>query len=359
MMSSTLMWKPDWAQAKERLTRWWERNGLAVYLSVPRKTARDGIAKPLPQADHRLRLTDPGCRVPAEEYKLAKIDFCMEAFPYFQSQIGPGSLGSFLGAQPGFAETTVWYNPCIGDPDHFGPIRFDPQGRWFKIHMDLIEAALASSKGRYLVAVPDLIEGLDTLAAMRGTEQLLADLVDRPAWVHQRLEEINQAYFEAFERIYQAVKDPQGGNVYTAFHIWGPGRTLKVQCDFCCMISPPMFREFVQPYLRAQCDRMDYSLYHLDGPGAVRHLDALLEIESLDAIQWMPGAGVPMGGDPCWYDLCKRILAGGKSLQIFHGKVDEIRPLLDAIGPKGVFLRTSVGNRARAERLTDELEQYR
>ncbi len=31
---------------------------------------------------------------------------------------------------------------------------------------------------------------------------------------------------------------------------------------------------------------MKYSPFHLDGPGALKHLDALLELDELDAVQW-------------------------------------------------------------------------
>lgn len=58
--------------------------------------------------------------------------------------------------------------------------------------------------------------------------------------------------------------------------------------------------------------KIDYTLYHLDGVGAMHHLPALLEIEELNAIQWTPGVGEPQGGSPKWYDLYKKILAGGK-----------------------------------------------
>ena len=53
-------------------------------------------------------------------------------------------------------------------------------------------------------------------------------------------------------------------------------RVAKVQCDFCCMISAAMFREFVVPGLTEQCDRLDHVMYHLDGTQALHQLDALL-----------------------------------------------------------------------------------
>ena len=127
-----------------------------------------------------------------------------------------------------------------------------------------------------------------------------------------------------------------GEMAFCYFSIWGPGRVAKLQSDISIMMSPKSFRRFVQPYIREQCQRLDYSLYHLDGVGAMRHLDALLEIEELNAIQWTPGVGQPQGGDPCWFDLYKRIRAGGKAVMPCWVEVNELQPLLDAVGPAGV-----------------------
>jgi hypothetical protein len=104
------------------------------------------------------------------------------------------------------------------------------------------------------------------------------------------------------------------------------------------MISPKNFRRFVQPFLREQCQKLDYSMYHLDGVDATRHLNALLEIEELNAIQWTPGIGQPQGGNPCWFELYRRIRAAGKSLMPSGVTVGELKLLLDEIGPEGVHL---------------------
>lgn len=353
-----LKWKSNWPTAQANIAKWWNRQGLVVSMPV-RRPARENITPPPPPSDSVAKWTDLDYRIKAEEYALACTEFELDTVPYLITNMGPGGLGSFLGATPHFEPKTVWYEACIDNPDTFGPIRFDPANKWFQLQMAFIDAAVARSAGKYIVSLPDLIEGLDTLAAMRGTEAVLADLIDRPAWVHDRLGEINEAYFLAFEPMYQKVKDDEGGNAFANFRIWGPGRTSKLQCDISCMISQPMFREFVQPYLSAQCDLLDYTLYHLDGPGAVQHLDALLEIESLDAIQWMPGAGVPTGGDKGWYDLYRRILAGGKSVQATGVKPDEIIPLIDAVGPKGLFIWTGPTDPIKADELAGKIEQYR
>ena len=355
-----LKWKPDWQEAKANLVKWWAHQGLALSLTAPREKPLEKVPKPEKPADLLASWLDPQYRCSKAEHEMANTFYGGEAFPYFDVILGPGSLGTFLGAKPGFTDRTVWYDPCIADPDACGPIRFDPKGnRWWDAHLALVDEGLRRSRGRYLVGMPDLIENIDTLAALRGTEPLLMDLIERPAWIHPRLAEINQAFFAAFDAIFERIRDADGGNAFAAFQIWGPGRTAKVQCDFSCMISPAMFREFVVPYLAAQCQWLDYSMYHLDGTTALQHLDALLAIEPLDAVEWTPQHGIPGGGSPQWYDLYRRILKGGKSVQAVGVAASEVVPLLDAVGPKGMYVGAHCQNPQELETLCKQVEKYR
>jgi hypothetical protein len=100
-------------------------------------------------------------------------------------------------------------------------------------------------------------------------------------------------------------------------------------------------------------------MYHLDGTQAICHVDALLEIEALDAIEWTPQVSVPQGGDPQWFDLCRRILAAGKSLQLVEIRPTEVIPILDAVGPHGVFVMVNADSAMEADALTKAVEAYR
>ena len=51
-----------------------------------------------------------------------------------------------------------------------------------------------------------------------------------------------------------------------------------------------------------------------------------------------PPAPVSRGADPHWHDYYKHILAAGKSLQVVWMSPQDIEPLLDAIGPRGVYM---------------------
>ena len=65
------------------------------------------------------------------------------------------------------------------------------------------------------------------------------------------------------------------------------------QSDFSYMIGPKMFRRFALPELKATCQRLGRSFYHLDGVGQIPHQPYLLGIEELDGMQWIPGDGKP------------------------------------------------------------------
>ena len=132
----------------------------------------------------------------------------------------------------------------------------------------------------------------------------------------------------------------------------------KLQSDISTMISVDDYRRFVQPFIREQCQKIDYTLYHLDGVGATHHLPALLEIEELNAIQWTPGVGEPQGGSPKWYDLYRRILDAGKSIMACWVTLDELRPLLDNIGGNGVHLEMDFHNEDEVEQALRIVEEY-
>lgn len=353
----TLSWKEDWDRAREHLTAWWERRGLALCVLAPRERPLEETPEPPRRSAAAEMWTNPAYRARKAEYELSRTFFGGEAFPYFDTQIGPGNLATFLGSEPVFDENTVWYSPCITDPEKHPPLRFDPDNVWFRRQMALIEEGLRISRGRFLVGVPDLIENVDVLASLRGAQALMMDMKVRPNFVKERVAEINQAYFAAFDAIYAKVRDPWGGNAFAGFRIWGPGKTAKVQCDASAMFSPKMFAEFVVPALTEQCRWLDYSMFHLDGIQCLCHLDHLLAIEELDAIEWSPQVNWPQGGDPMWYGLYRRILQAGKGVQAVGVKPEEVVPLLDAVGPEGMFVQVEARSEAEARALLEEVER--
>ncbi len=348
---------PD--RVKKNQTLWWDRKGLSVCL-VGWKGGDKEYPKP---ADLNTYWFDPNFRVGYWKHLIDNsVCFC-EAFNYYDTYTGPGNMNLYLGCEPGLSEETVWYKPCITDPDSHGPIRFSARNKWYQAHMRIADAMLKAAGGKYAVSLPDMVENIDVLAAMRDTQVLMMDLIERPAWVEKSLEEINQAYFECFDLYYSRLQ-ADGGNMFSSFRLWGPGKTAKLQADLIVMISREMFKRFVVPPLQRQCQWLDYSMYHLDGDDALQHMDALLAIDELDAIEWTPIGcsgkvlGKPMSGNPYYYPLYKQIKKAGKAVQAVAIKPQEVIPLLDAVGPEGMMVMVDWTDVDTAEKLAAKLESY-
>ncbi len=351
-------WKQNWEETQQHFRAWWQHAGLLVATwPAPRSLSpHEAFEQPAAQSLDRY-YRDAGYHAASEHHRLAHSYFGGDILPAAETDIGPGSLALYLGSEAGIAKDTVWFKSWMETIDQ--PLRFDPAYPWWKITEATLRACVERAGGRYLVGCPDLVENLDILAAGRGPETTMMDLVENPQAVLERLGEINRAWFEVYSRVYDIIRLPDGSSAFGAFRLWGPGKTAKVQCDASAMISPRMFRRFVQPLLTEQCTWLDHSMYHLDGHQCLCHLDALLEIEGLDAIEWTPDPSVPAGGDPAWYELYRRILRRGKSVQAVGVKPEEVQPLLDAVGPEGMYLLVNVDNQAEFESLWAITETYR
>ena len=306
----------DWEDRLASHEAWWAREGQdgpLLWVTAPRdeptEAAPEPAEPPLPgkylDADYLVRLW---------RWRLATTYFGGDAFPVADANLGPGSLALYLGAEPGFAEGTIWFEPAVKDLRADPLPRFDPDSRWFRVHLALVRRLREGLGGGCLVAIPDLVESLDILAALRGPTAMLYDLKDCPADCHRWLRRINELYRPHYDAFYEACRDGRGRSTFTAFRLWGRGRVCKVQCDFAAMISPVMFQDVVVPSLQRLCDGLDYTIFHLDGPRQICHLEHLLDMDDLDGIQWVPGSGAAQCESTEWLDLYRRVLERDKLL---------------------------------------------
>ena len=270
--------------------------------------------------------------------------FLGESFPNLNIDFGPGSLASYLGSEIGFKEDTVWFNKCLDSWDGVPKLTFDPENKWFKKHLQLAKDCQALAGDDFYVDMPDLMENIDVLASLRGAQDILFDLLDEPEMIGERIQEVTDIYYEYYDRFYDVIKDEEGGNAYTVFQIWGPGRTVKLQCDFSAMMSPEDFRKYIQPSLRSQSKNVDHVLYHLDGPAAIKHMDALMEIEGIDALQWTSGDAGPDGTLPDWDVIYDKAIAAGKSIwvKVYSGEFEDwirnVDRIVNKYGSHSLFL---------------------
>lgn len=71
----------------------------------------------------------------------------------------------------------------------------------------MLKACKAKANGHYYVGMPDLMEGLDVLAALKGTDKVLLDTVMQPEVLKQQMQQINDIYFKVFDELYDIIRE--------------------------------------------------------------------------------------------------------------------------------------------------------
>ena len=347
---SGLMYRDDMDEVRKRLTTWWNGGdiGRPALLVVARREKPIEHIRELPQPEGWITgysTSDMQYRINLGLRACIHNHYLGEAVPTTSPDLAPNCLALFLGCKGVETPDSVWCEPFLHDPEQ-AKFEFRKDNFYWDFSRRLGEQLLLQGKGKFLITFPDLIEGLDTLAAMRGTQQMLFDLIERPAWVQKCLRQITDRYFHCYDILYDLYRDEVGGSNFWA---WAPGRLLKLQCDLSAMIGPDMFGEFMVPVLTEMTERVSYSLYHWDGPGAIPHHDHLMSIPELDMLQWTPGSGV----EPCehrrWWPIYHKTIDGGKKVLIWIEGKDGLLKLKKEFGPKLKHFMLGIGAKTAQE----------
>ena len=250
-------------------------------------------------------------------------------------------------------EFEVWGHPWLtrSSPEVY---QFDPDNRWWRLVCAIQEAVLEDSRGKYFVQFPAINPPTDILSYLRGTAGLCLDVVDHPSEVHAMLSYLTEVRDWMDEQLYLPLLAEYGG-IAISSREWGQGRAFGLQCDFSITVSPQHFREFVMPELVHFAEWSERSRYHLDGEGALRHLPAILEIEKIRYVNWVPGAGAPEG--LYWQDLWETLRAAGRGMHtmVSYNRVEET---VREWGPKGLFIYTKAPTEEAARDLLKGAERW-
>jgi 5-methyltetrahydrofolate--homocysteine methyltransferase len=322
-----------WKTVKENYRRWWagdlERPLIQAALSGRTPTR----AKPDIPWHHFNSFYDFSSPVEKivdwYEYHLESTFFLGDSFPHANPYFGPGVVAAYMGADVtnSPAAGTTWFHPrdLVSASDLH--LQLLPDEPWWRRTLALYRAAQARFQGMVQLDMTDLGGNLDIAATFRPSEHLLFDLYDCPEEVIRLVWEGHEAWWHCFDTINREANLNPG---YTAWcPIFSEQPYYMLQCDFCYMIGPDMFAKFVLPELAASCRKLPHPFYHLDGPGELPHLDALLSIPELKGIQWVPGDGQP--DITQWPDVYRRIRAAGKLIQIYSSQSPHGWETLDII----------------------------
>jgi len=174
-------WKDNWEETRDHFEKWWRQEGPLLCIFGPEGRPRiDGTGPPEPAATPRQRHADPEWFACNERYRLACDRYWADNLPIAFTDYGTVQLAACLGAEPGFAHETVWYNECIEYPGQCPPLLLNMDEPWWRRYKEVMERVLANSRGDYLLGMPAFGSNMDVLAALRGTQNTLCDMLDRP-----------------------------------------------------------------------------------------------------------------------------------------------------------------------------------
>lgn len=312
-------WTVDhWQTIRQTTNQWWAGQLDRPLLPI---VVQDKAAAPMPAPMPFGRGLFSDLKISEEliveqlGWELEHQSFMGDAFPWVNMCCsGAGVLAPLTGAEL-FASShdDIWFRVEEPKPISELQIKLDTGNVWLKRLVKIGQLVLERWEGRVLVSMPDIGGVLDVLSSFRPSEMLLLDLYDEPDQVLRVIDEIEVAWNACYDLFDDAFSPTNPG--YCAWAgIFSDVPSYMMQCDFCYMISPEMFDQFVKPSLVRCSEKLSRAFYHLDGKGQLPHLPSLLQIPTLNGVQWIPGDGNPSPGH--WPEVFQTILASGKRAQV-------------------------------------------
>lgn len=274
-----------------------------------------------------------------------------EAIPAVFQNYGTSGHCNYYGARPRYGNDTIWFDATLGELRDIDSVFTETP---LTKHL-LIAKYLTDHAGEdYFVAMPDSTGTLDALGHLYGTQRLLLDMLEQPDAVRHAIAVVNQGWKKSNEMFYQTSREHNMGSCHAWMHLLCSGRIQHLQCDMSVMFSPAMFEAFVIDSLRDQMTWCEYPVYHFDGAEQERHLDMLLSLKQLKAIQWTAVEGQPSAAH--YLPLLQRMQKAGKRL-IVMAPPSDILPLLKVLSAKGLFLHTHADTPKEALDIISLVEQ--
>ncbi len=221
----------------------------------------------------------------------------------------------------------------------------------------MTDALLEIDKGKFYTGYTDIHPGGDCIAGFRDPMELNFDMIDHPEKIKDLITKTNVNFMDVMQKWNkklhidhkQACTNWMGIVSSKTYHILGN--------DFSSMVSTDMFRDLFLEGLNEEAQTVDRNIFHVDGPGVLNHLDAILEIQNLQAIQWIHGAG--SGKTTDWLDVHKKCQDAGKGLWLLP-HWNEIDTIMENLKPEGVFMMvTDVKNEDHGKEILKKIEKWK
>jgi len=331
--------KPDFDQCMKRVYAWYNQemtDRAPIRFAAHNAEYNEAhLLKGRSWPTLKERWWDTDYQIELFEYELENSVYNAETFPVFCPNLGPEVYTAFYGADLEYKEVTSYAIPIVQEWSQLDAIKLDFNNPYFRKIEEMTFAALERCHGKYMVGYTDFHPGLDCAAAFRDPQQFCIDLILNPDEVKKIIEISTRDFHLIFDHFDSILKSRNQPSV-AWMGIPSFGKMHIPSCDMATMISPDHFEEFVLPYLLKEVKPMTHNVFHLDGKGVANHVDHILAMPEINAIQWVQGVGNDM---PImqWVPFIKKIQAAGKSV-VIDLQVSELESFINEMDPRGLFL---------------------
>jgi hypothetical protein len=314
---------------------------------------------PLPPSHHAAsaeRWLDAEYQTDLKLATLSNQEFLGDTLPVAYPNLGPEVFAALYGCPIHFGDYgTSWSEPILHDWSGADEIRLDWDSPYLKKLVEMTDALLEVGRDKFIVGMTDWHPGGDCVAALREPQNLAIDMLTHVDEVKALLARLEGDYLRVYDFFYHKLR-AAGQPISTWLSLIAEAKFYVPSNDFSIMISKEMFDDVFLPGIRRECQFLDRSIYHLDGPGALRHLDSILDIPELDALQWVFGAGNE--GYHRWVEVYQRAQAAGKGIEVMC-QMDELDLVMETLDPHGLYLHVSgVPSREAGEWMLKALERW-
>jgi hypothetical protein len=260
-------------------------------------------------------------------------------------------IEDILGASLSYDPETIWVHPMEGGLDALDFSKVSLDSLPVKRLTELLKYCASEANGEWFMGLPPMGNAGDTIARMRSYGEYCMDIIDDPELVVRKEMELAEVWRMLYAHVTTTLEPFQQGTCGW-LPAWYKSRSLLLEFDFCALISPAHFKLFI-PAMEKRAELAERTIFHLDGPDALVHLDVILALPFIHAIQALPGAGI---ADPLeWMPVFKKIQSAGKSLYVGNSvSADEARVLINELNPEGLMLPVRFENQGAAIRFAEE-----
>lgn len=195
-----MLYKEDWEKVRQRMLAWWKREILdrvALQVTAPQDNARPHNWDPFYLARH---LDEPEKALAEWENYCRATFFGGEFVPNLWANLGPGIPAAYLGATPHVVEDTVWFEqPRELSLEEIAALEFDENNYWWQKTKELTVLAAEAGRGKFFAGLTDLNSVFDIIGHLRGTQNLLCDLMDSPEVVKKATALVNSIWLKCYD----------------------------------------------------------------------------------------------------------------------------------------------------------------